>query len=212
MKNSLNKEDLIKFEEDIANCFNNKMIKAPVHLTCNNEDQLISIFKEIREEDFIFTTWRSHLHILLKGCPPEKLKKAILEGKSITLCFPEYNVFSSAIVGGIIPIALGTALSLKRDGKGAKVFCFIGDMTSTTGSFSECLRYAENHNLPITYIIENNGKSVCTDSYKIWNTNKLAFEPKEKSKETIKISDHLWYYWYELDRWQHAGTNIRVQF
>ena len=45
---------------------------------------------------------------------PEKiLEKEILNGKSISLCFPEYKIYSSAIVGGILPIATGVAMANK---------------------------------------------------------------------------------------------------
>ena len=46
------------------------------------------------------------------------------KGKSISLLYPEYNIYTSAIVGGAIPIALGTALSLKLQKKYQKVFFF----------------------------------------------------------------------------------------
>jgi hypothetical protein len=56
MENLLNKEQLIAFETDIADCFNNAMIKAPVHLYDGNEDQMIDIFKNVKEEDWVFCT------------------------------------------------------------------------------------------------------------------------------------------------------------
>ena len=47
MKNLLTKEQLVDFETDIANCFNNAMIKAPIHLYDGNEEQMINIFKNV---------------------------------------------------------------------------------------------------------------------------------------------------------------------
>jgi pyruvate dehydrogenase E1 component alpha subunit len=84
MKNLLTKEQLVDFETDIANCFNNAMIKAPVHLYDGNEEQMINIFKNVEPEDWIFTTWRSHYQCLLKVVPQEQVKQYILDGKSIT--------------------------------------------------------------------------------------------------------------------------------
>ena len=52
-------------------------------------------------------------NVFLKGVPEKLLEKEILDGKSISLCFPKYKIYSSAIVGGIIPIALGVALANK---------------------------------------------------------------------------------------------------
>lgn len=202
MKNLLTKEQLVDFETDIANCFNNAMIKAPVHLYDGNEEQMINIFKNVEPEDWIFCSWRSHYQCLLKGVPQEQLKQDILDGKSITLCYPEYNIYSSAIVTGNIPIATGVALDIKRKGGTNHVWCFVGDMTSETGTFFENWKYAVNHDLPITYVIENNGKSVCTETNKVWNTNELYF-----AKETRKII----YYEYQT-KYPHAGAGARIQF
>ena len=109
----MNKSKLIQFENNIAELFNNAKIKAPIHLYSNNEDNLIKIFKKIKKNDWVFCSWRSHYQCLLKGVPPRIVEKEILNGKSISLCFPEYNIYSSAIVGGVIPIATGVALSNK---------------------------------------------------------------------------------------------------
>ena len=202
MKNLLTKEQLVDFETDIANCFNNAMIKAPIHLYDGNEEQMINIFKNVEPEDWVFCSWRSHYQCLLKGVPQEQLKQDILDGKSITLCYPEYNIYSSAIVTGNIPIATGAALDIKRKGGTNHVWCFVGDMTSETGTFFENWKYAVNHDLPITYVIENNGKSVCTEIGKVWNTNELYF-----AKETRKII----YYEYQT-KYPHAGAGQRIQF
>jgi len=207
----LNKDDLINFENEIADCFNNKMIRAPIHLADGNEDQLIEIFQSIKQNDWIYCTWRSHYHALLKGVPSNEIKLAILDGRSITLCFDKQKMFSSAIVGGCIPIALGTALDLKNKKSNDKVWCFVGDMGANMGAFHEAVKYAENFDLPITFVIENNSKSVCTNTYEAWGTNKFNFE-LDNDKKVYKISDKVLYYYYVFDKWKHAGTNIRVQF
>ena len=112
-------QDLIDFENEMADCFNNAMIKAPVHLYHGNEKQMIKIFKEkeIKEEDWVLCSWRSHYQCLLKGVSKERLKEAILEGRSISLSFKDHRVLCSGIVSGIIPIALGIALDIKRKNK-----------------------------------------------------------------------------------------------
>ena len=130
----MNKQDLINFEEEIASLFNQGKIRAPVHLYHGNEDKIIEIFKKINKQDWVFCSWRSHYQCLLKGVPKEEIKNEILSGRSISLCFPEYKIYSSALVGGSIPIAVGTAMSLKlRKEKSTMVYCFMGEMTSETG-------------------------------------------------------------------------------
>lgn len=197
------KEELIAFEEDIAKEFNTGKIKAPVHLYNGNESSLISVFDDIKDEDWVLCSWRSHYQCLLKGVPAEQVKQNIMDGKSISLCFPEYKVFSSAIVTGILPIAVGLGLAAKRSGSNEKVYCFVGDMTSETGSFEECYKYVKNHDLPVRFIIEDNGKSVCTDTKKTWNSVKLTYEGV--------CDKHIHYYKYET-KWPHAGAGQRVQF
>lgn len=199
----MTKEELIAFEEDIADCFNNKIIKSPVHLYSGNEDEMINVFSTVKKEDWVLCTWRSHYQCLLKGVPAQEVKETIIDGKSISLCFPEYKVFSSAIVTGILPIAVGLGLSIKRSDKNERVHCFVGDMTSETGSFEECYKYVVNHNLPVRFIIEDNGKSVCTDTKKTWGIRKLT-------REGVS-NEHLYYYKYET-KWPHAGAGARVQF
>ena len=183
--------------------FNRAKITAPIHLYSNNEDKLIKIFKKIKKKDWVFCSWRSHYQCLLKGVPEKLLEKEILDGKSISLCFPKYKIYSSAIVGGIIPIALGVALGNKIKKKKSKVYCFVGEMTSETGIMHECFKYAVNKKLPIHFIIEDNSKSVCTDTRKVWSMKRLSFEKKN--------SKYLTYYKYHL-KYPHAGAGKRVQF
>lgn len=199
----MTKEDLINFETEIAEIFNDGKIKAPIHLYYGNEEQMIDIFKKVKSDDWVFCSWRSHYQCLLKGVPPETLKKDIINGKSITLCYPEYNIYSSAIVTGNIPIANGVAMDIKRKKGTNRVWCFVGDMTSETGTFFENWKYAVNHDLPITFVVEDNNKSVCTDTRKVWNTDKLFFEGGDKEK--------IIYYKYE-SKYPHAGAGKRIQF
>ena len=109
----MDKDKLINFEEEIASLFNQGKILSPVHLYQGNEEKIIEVFKKIKNKDWVFCSWRSHYQCLLKGVPPEKIKNEILAGRSISLCFPEYKIYSSALVGGSIPIAVGTAMALK---------------------------------------------------------------------------------------------------
>ena len=199
----INKKKLIKFEDEIAEIFNAGKIRAPIHLYSDNEDFLIKFFKKVKKNDWVFCSWRSHYQCLLKGVPSKILKKEIIDGKSISLCFPKYRIYSSAIVGGILPISVGVALSLKRNNSKSMVYCFMGDMTSETGIAHETIKYSINKKLPIHFIIEDNSKSVCTDTRKTWSLKNLTFE-KTKSK-------FITFYKYKL-KYPHAGAGKRVQF
>ena len=200
----MNKRDLILFEEEIATLFNSGKIRAPVHLYKGNEEKIINVFRNIKKNDWVFCSWRSHYQCLLKGVPAKKVKEEILAGRSISLCFHKYKIFSSALVGGALPIAVGTAMSIKyKKEKDSKVYCFMGEMTAETGIAHECIKYSRNFKLPIHFIVEDNEKSVCTDTRKAWNQKKLSFE---------NINDeYVTYYKYKIT-YPHAGAGIRVQF
>ena len=197
------KEELIEFEEDIAKEFNIGKIKAPVHLYSGNEESVINVFQGIKDEDWVLCTWRSHYQCLLKGVPSDEVKQNIMDGKSISLCFPEQRIYSSAIVGGVLPIAVGTAMAIKRSGEDAKVWCFMGEMTAETGIAHECLKYSRNYKLPIHFIVEDNEKSVCTDTRKAWNQPRLSYEG---------VNDEYVSYYRYATKYPHAGAGARVQF
>mgnify|MGYP001219433023 FL=1 len=197
-------EDLLAFEESVASAFNRGEIRAPVHLYHGNEEQMIKVFGNIQNEDWVFCSWRSHYQCLLKGVPEEAILSEILEGRSISLCFPEYRIFSSAIVGGVLPIATGVAWSIKRAAQSNMVYCFLGDMTAETGIAHECIKYSSYNKLPIIFIVEDNGKSVCTDTRAVWGMNSGSY------LKTM-FSDNVRYYSYET-KFPHAGAGVRVEF
>jgi TPP-dependent pyruvate/acetoin dehydrogenase alpha subunit len=197
------KEELIEFENHIAHQFNEGKIRSPVHLYYGNENELIKIFEKVTPQDWVFCSWRSHYQCLLKGVPKKEIEKKILDGLSISLCFSEYNVYSSAIVGGVIPIAVGAAMSIKKKGEDSKVYCFMGDMTSETGIAHESIKFSIQHKLPIKFIIEDNQKSVCTETRDVWNESKITYEDVN--------NEYIYYYKYET-KYPHAGAGVRVQF
>jgi len=190
---------LITFERKIADLWEAGKIRGPIHLSGGNEDELIEIFKYVKKTDWVFSTWRSHYHALLKGIPSEWLEDEILAGRSITIVSKEHKFYSSAIVGAIIPIATGVALANKRDGKDDKVWCFIGDMAFETGGFYEMHKYAQRYDLPIRFVVEDNGVSTNTPTEETWNGIKRDIP-----------SDIIWYNYKK--EWPHYGTGKWVIF
>jgi len=186
------KESLIAFTNEIKDLFDAGKIRSPVHLSLGNEDELIKIFTEVKPEDWVFSTHRSHYHALLKGIPSQWLKQEILDNHSIHISNKEHKFFSSAIVGGVCPIALGVALALKRKGLNNRVWCFIGDMAGTTGISYESLKYASRNDLPITYIIEDNGLSVNTPTEESWGLGDWEVDgDKVRLYEYVRLLPHM---------------------
>ena len=202
-KSSWTVESLKAFESNIADMFNSGKIKAPVHLSDGNESNLLEIFKDFRDGDWTFCSWRSHYQALLAGVPEKDVEAEILAGRSIALCFPKYNFYSSAIVGGQIPLAVGASISIKMNEGAAQVWCFVGDMTSETGMFQTALRYSEMHKLPITFVVEDNGISVLTETRQVWSSGTLRYEENQ--------NPHVLSFKYK-SKYPHAGAGVRVQF
>ena len=163
-------EVLRAFESEMAAHFEAGRIHAPIHLSGGNEDALIAIFRDVRPEDWVFSTYRNHYHALLHGIPPKMVRREVLAGRSMYWNSPEDRFFTSAIVGGILPIAVGVAAGIKRRGGSERVWAFIGDMAATTGIFHESVQYADGHDLPIQFVVEDNGWSTDTPTVETWGT------------------------------------------
>lgn len=206
MKTQLTKDDIIKFEQEIAEIFATGAIRAPVHLRAGREDELIRIFREenIGDDDYVFGFWDSHELALLKGVPRDMVKQAIVEGKSISLCFPEYNVLCSGIVGSLMGTATGVAWALKNQNKKGRAFLFCGEMSSETGIFFEAVKYAYNFDLPVKFIVCDNGVSVMTNTREVWGSPDPWFKGTKYEAKII--------YFKYVNGYPHSGLGKLIKF
>lgn len=203
-------DQLIEFEKDIGDTFNRGEIRAPIHLYSGNENQVKRVFEKIDiKNDWICCTWRNHYQALLKGIPPEVLKAHIMEGQSMVMNLPDYKFICSSIVGGIPSIATGIALAAKLKGTSERVWCWTGDMSAETGAWAEAYKYAVAHNLPITFIVEDNELSVLTPTHEVWGVDKWYLKSQNRFWYE---SSNLIYYKYKNKQYPHAGAGVRVQF
>jgi pyruvate dehydrogenase E1 component alpha subunit len=208
----MNKEELIDFEKQIADLFNSKQIKSPSHLYHGNEDFIMEIFNEIDvENDWVCCTWRNHYQALLKGIPKNKIMDSIINGKSMVLNFYDDKFISSSIVGGIPSIAAGIAYANKLANNNSRVWCWVGDMSAETGAFHEAYKFSLYNELPITFVIEDNKKSVCTPTSAAWKREKPYYLEQEYSGSIIR-QKNLYYYQYQNEKYPHAGAGKRIQF
>ena len=159
MRKVWTKEELIAFEDHIGDLYMDNQLPFLFHLSGGNEDQLIDIFKDIKEGDYVISTHRNHYHALLHGIPPDVVEDRIKNGRSMFIYDRERNFFVSAIIGGTPAIAAGIAWALKRRGSDQKVWCFVGDGVEDNGHLSEAVRYADGFDLPCTFVIESNDRS-----------------------------------------------------
>ena len=199
-------EDIQSFEKEIADIFATGAIRAPVHLRSGREQQLIDIFEQnkIGPDDYVLGYWDSHELALLKGVPREVVKQAILEGKSISLCFPQYKVLCSGIAGSLMGTATGVAWALKNQNKKGNVYIFCGDMSAETGIFHEAVKYALDFDLPAKFIVCDNGVSVMTNTREVWGTSDPWFKGTKYEKKII--------YFKYVNGYPHSGLGKLIKF
>lgn len=161
-------QDLIDFETEIKQLWEAGQLPSLVHLCGGNEGQLINIFREIKPGDWVFSTHRTHYHAFLIGISPEELKEKIKNGDSMFIYSLKHRFLCSAVLSGCTGIAAGVAWAIKNiksenpnDAK-RRVWCFIGDGGEEEGHFYEAAMFVESNNLPCTFIIEDNNRSVDT--------------------------------------------------
>ena len=156
-----------QFEQRLLSDMQN--IYCPVHLCLGQESVSADLYEHMRKEDWLFSTHRNHGHYLAKGGSEQGLwdeihglESGINQGFSGSqgISDKSINFHASAIVGGLVGVATGTAYALKMDRSKAIAICVVGDGGTEAGVFWESLNFAVLHKLPIAYIVENNGMSV----------------------------------------------------
>ncbi|MDC3277465.1 thiamine pyrophosphate-dependent enzyme [Acidimicrobiia bacterium] len=171
------KKELISFENNIIKKYKDNQLPFLFHLCGGNEDQLIKIFNEVKDGDYVFVTHRNHYHAYLHGIDPKIVLDRVSNGRSMFMYDREKNFFSSAIVGGIPEIAAGVAMALKRKKSKKKVWCFVGDGAEDTGHFYSAVRYVESNNLPCKFIVEDNDISIEASKEDRWGSKYIMNWP-----------------------------------
>lgn len=157
-----NINDLQNFEEHISHLWEAGDLPYLLHLSGGNESWLVELFGSMKEGDWIFSTHRSHFHALLAGIAPRRLEKLIKDGDSMFVFDNSRNFLSSSVLAGTCCIAAGVAWALKEEHSANKVWCFLGDGAEEEGHFYEAVMMVQGHNLPCSFIIEDNNRSVDT--------------------------------------------------
>jgi acetoin:2,6-dichlorophenolindophenol oxidoreductase subunit alpha len=155
-----------RFEEKIIEVYPEQDMKSPVHLCIGEEAIAAGVCANLHREDYAFSTHRSHGHCLAKGAEPKRLYAEFYgrvtgccrgKGGSMHPAFPEIGILgTSAIVGGGIPLAVGTALASKLRNDGRVSVTFFGDGAVDEGAFHESMNFASLKKLPVIFVCENN--------------------------------------------------------
>jgi len=161
-----------RFEERSLRSYQQGHIGGFLHLYIGQEAVAVGSVSMLGEDDHVITAYRDHGHALAVGmdfdeCMAELYgkKTGCSKGKGGSMHFfaPDKNYWGGhGIVGGQTPLGLGIAFALKYNNKKGSCLCFMGDGATNQGPFYESLNLASLWNLPVVYIIENNGYSMGT--------------------------------------------------
>lgn len=173
-----------RVEEEIARIYPSDKIKSPVHLSIGQEASAVGVCDVLRPDDVASASYRGHATYLAKGGDLNAMIAELYgkdtgcargKGGSMHLIDMDHFVLGgSAVVGTSIPVALGYALALKREGSGRVVAAFLGDGATEEGVFHECLNFASLHKLPVLFVCENNFYAIHEPLSKRWSTRQLC--------------------------------------
>ncbi|MFC1807251.1 thiamine pyrophosphate-dependent dehydrogenase E1 component subunit alpha [Candidatus Omnitrophota bacterium] len=154
-----------KVEEKIADLYPQQQMKCPVHLHTGEEAIAAGVCKDLVRGDYVFSTHRNHSHFIAKGGDIKRLIAELYgrqtgcgkgKGGSMHTMSKDINFYTSAIVGGTLPLATGAAYAQVLKKTKNVVIAFFGDGAVDTGTFYESLNFAFLKKLPIVFVCENN--------------------------------------------------------
>lgn len=161
-----------RFEQAALKYYNAGRIGGFLHLYIGQESVAAGTISLCGANDHNITAYRCHGHALASGmnmneCMAELFGKATGSAKgkggSMHLFAPDKNFWGGhGIVAGQTPLGLGLAYGLKYKGLPGAALCYMGDGAVNQGAYHESLNLASLFELPVVYIIENNGYSMGT--------------------------------------------------
>ncbi len=154
------------FEKRVYDLFLQNLVKGTTHLGTGQEAVAAGVSQAMNDDDYVFTTYRGHNHVLARGTPMTPVMAELLgrenglmhgKGGSMHLLDVSRGVLGAyAIIGAQLVIANGSAWSAKYRGTGQVTVCFLGDGATNIGAFHEALNLAAIWELPVVFVCENN--------------------------------------------------------
>ncbi len=189
------------FEERVGQLKRADEVYGLIHLSVGQEAVAAGVCGQLRDDDLVYSGHRAHGHAIAKGAPLDRVM-AELMGRSDGLCRgmggsmhlvdTEHGLMgATGVVGGNIPIALGSALAVHLDGGDQATVVFFGDGAVQAGHFNETINLATLWGLPLILVCENNGFAEFTPRSAHTNVERVSdvVAPYELTRETVDGND-----------------------
>jgi pyruvate dehydrogenase E1 component alpha subunit len=155
------------FEEEANRQTNLGNVVGTLHMYCGEEAVAVGVCANLRDDDYVLGTHRSHGHCLAKGAESDKMMAELFgratgtcKGKGGSMHVADFSLNmlgANGIVGAGIGPTTGTALASKIRGTDQVSVCFFGDGAAARGTFHEAIAMGSLWQLPVVYVCENNG-------------------------------------------------------
>jgi acetoin:2,6-dichlorophenolindophenol oxidoreductase subunit alpha len=189
------------FEERVGQLKRADEVHGLIHLSVGQEAVAAAVCGQLRNDDAVYSGHRAHGHAIAKGAPLDRLMAELMGregglcrglGGSMHLVDVEHGLMgATGVVGGDIPIALGTALATHLDGGDQATVVFFGDGAVQAGHFNETINLATLWGLPLILVCENNGFAEFTPRSAHTNVERVSdvVAPYELTRETVDGND-----------------------
>ena len=155
------------FEERVGQLTRGNEVHGLVHLSVGQEAVAVGVCGQLRDDDAVYSGHRAHGHALAKGAAPGRVMAELMGrdgglcrglGGSMHLVDVEHGFLgATGVVGGNVPVALGSALAGRLTGGDRVAVVFFGDGAVQGGIFVESVNLATLWALPVILVCENNG-------------------------------------------------------
>lgn len=169
-----------RFEEKAEEAYAIGKIGGFCHLHIGQEAGAAGTILPLRDDDYVITAYRDHTQALAKGVDPKGVMAELYgradgvaggRGGSMHILDVSKNFMGGhGIVGGQIPLAAGIGWAIKYRGQDRVCVCFMGDAAVNQGAFLEALNMSAIWNLPVIYVVENNGYGMGTKFTRVSKT------------------------------------------
>jgi TPP-dependent pyruvate/acetoin dehydrogenase alpha subunit len=189
------------FEERVSRLKQADEVHGLIHLSIGGEGVAAAVCSQLRDADAVYSGHRAHGHALAKGASMARTMAELMGrdgglcrglGGSMHLVDAERGFLgATGVVGGSIPIALGSALALRMRGEDSVAVVFFGDGAVQAGHFNETVNLASLWALPLIMVCENNGFAEFTPRSAHTNVERVSdvVAPYGIERETVDGSD-----------------------